>query len=179
MAKRKYSGINSKSFFSIVVLSASALGLMIATFASLQPTNTQSDASGCDKKPTLASGGVKANDGSITYTYKVSNPKSSDGCKNIFYAFYMTEPSSAWYREYKLNDEPWVSEFDPSGITAWIKRGETPHTIKVKIRPPDDAANKTYSLTANACQGVSSGDGSGPHPKMNCETKKASYVVTN
>ena len=43
MAKTK---LNSKSFFSIVVLSVAVLGTMLFTFSAQQKTNTQSDATG-------------------------------------------------------------------------------------------------------------------------------------
>ena len=52
MAKGKFR-LNSKQFFTISVLSVMVLGLIVLTGAVQQKTNTQSDASGCNRAPTI------------------------------------------------------------------------------------------------------------------------------
>ncbi len=142
-----------KHFFTLVVLSVTALSLMFVTYASQQKTNTQSDASDCKAKPIFKPDGSNSGDNYVTYKFTVKNP----GCKPYSYGFYISKPGTNWYREYKINDGNWVSEYSAPFITGGLKLGET-DTVRARIKPAPNAASKTYYLKATACQSGSTGD---------------------
>lgn len=171
MAKHK---ISSKNFFTISVLSVTALMLLVFTFALQKPTNTQSDASGSCLTPAFTKSGTDTGRNSVVYTYTAKNPISS-GCKLIEYGVYVSQkPSKWWTVEYKLNDDTTWS--NPLYSIGRLKPGQT-NIHKIKVTPPPKAESRPYDLKVKACEAFQLEIGGGYELTKNCVTRTIQYTV--
>ena len=150
MAKRKYSGFSSKSFFNIVVLSVASLGLLVTTFALQNKTTTQSNASGakysCTKKPEIKLVATQNLADSVRYTLEVKNndnhnPNNQSECKKDTYKIKANLPEN-W--KVKM-------ESDQNGYSnlLGIREGFS-ERISLTISPTQTSAEEKYNLTIKA-----------------------------
>lgn len=175
MAKAK---LSSHSFFTLVVLSVTALSVMLFTYASQQKTNTQSDAAGTcvsTKAPILRALDTTKGNNYVVYKYEITNPCSG----KYSYGFHMGAPGS-WYIEYRENLGEWESEYSSPFLSGTLpaksdgKFGKV--TVRARVFPSDSALNKTYKFQAKACNAFGLGDA--PALGSYCDYSAVSYTVT-
>lgn len=144
MAKYKSNGISHKQFFGITVLGFLALGLILIANASLKPTNTQSDASGCNHAPTITFVSSEPHPDYVVYKLKLkNNDEEINGCLATRDFTLTKDIPQGWNAEFiNINNNP-VTRLVNIGM------GETKR-FEFWVRPPSRASAETYSLSIKA-----------------------------
>ena len=96
--------LNSKQFFSMVVLSVSLLGLMLFSAASLTQTNTESSAQGCEKNPSLKLEYTEGEKYSVIYYLRLTNNCKSEKDFKVNVIDTPTEKYGEWWWKFGSQD---------------------------------------------------------------------------
>ena len=144
MARKRVS-LGGKKFFSLVVLSSLAIGLLFtANFAVQQKTSTESQAS-CVYKPKINYMGAESQPDVVVYKFEVTNP-----CERwMNYGLKINnEPGPSWKFRFSIDGSRWIDNYVYVGA---IKPREIDH-IRLRVVPPNWAKNGTHSFTLVACR---------------------------
>jgi len=144
MAKRKYSGLSSKSFFNIVVLSVAAIGLMVTTFALQNKTTSQSNASACNSDPKLVLLNSEGAKYGVTYHLKLIN--TCDGAKD-FKVTVDKEP----YEGSEHGDWMWKFAAEDNFRSPRIKQNVTSKGSEVNITIKRPCKNNVGQMGIEEC----------------------------
>lgn len=157
MAKRKSIHLGSKNFFTLVVLSVSALGLMTFTYASQQQTQTQSDASGnyppCAQKPELKLDKIVPNPDFVEYKFIIINKDQKKSCKPDEYAITVDGERQGFTTDM-------TSDGKAIALYKEVSKGK-PAELTIKIRPyGPNLKNKDYKMNVNLNHKIHNGPNS-------------------